>query len=131
MLVYRVEHECLECGPYSSLQYSIYLGEHKKKRLHDMAVAHNDLYHPTPYEENIMYRHYTYDRCGFYDIGILIAWFMGWFSTLEECGFHLAIYKVHGNAVRRGEKQVVFNISKATRIQTLQLKYILFLKGLF
>ena len=113
MLVYRVEHKDTHRGPYSG-----------KHIVNSMANCHNNDFErwPTPYYDGISVRYSEPHRYGFDSLDKLRSWFYGYLGVLNDRGFIIVVVRIHGNSVKRGEKQVVYDPTKGKIVNKLELK---------
>jgi hypothetical protein len=117
MLVYRVEHKEIGCGPYCPMLY-------KHVELHNMAVVHNDRTHPTLLEEHI--QHISNWRHGFDSLEKLLTWFDGWFDTLARHNFHIAVYDAQ--EFKRAPIQCIFDPMESLLLDTITFDKVLFVQ---
>lgn len=64
---------------------------------------------------------YDYEVCGFTDLDALFSWFRVGMDKMRAAGFLLHVYDVDEDYMRKGNKQVVFDPSGATLVDTMDL----------
>ena len=105
MKVWRVENN----KHYGSYQCS-YPGNFTSFCGDESISRHNDMEHPTPYEDGI--KESRGKVCCFSSEEQLHDWFTyGELTLLKEHGFHVSVYEVEESIVVRGRKQAMIPLS--------------------
>lgn len=110
MLVYRVEHETLRCGPYNfvPLENKVGWGDPRVQAMSTSVFADVTTHgHPTPDRDGIQID--QENVCGFESIEQLYDWFSDEsIHAMRDAGYVLHVYSVPRRSVRRGGHQVMF-----------------------
>lgn len=106
-IVFRVEHHQTKNGPYNS--NGGISGEEKGHR-------------PMPWNDGIDSRLFHH-RFGFANIRQFQIWFQEKpdIVRMQSRGFMLSVYKVHGKAIKKGQRQLTFSLQRAKLIAQVPL----------
>lgn len=119
MLIFRVEHNEVPCGPYR-IDHYFYGDDPFRKDVialcYDLCMKHSGNDHrPVP-----RYTQFRTDKdvCGFTSLDELLDWFEGFDQRLKENNFSVKVYESYDyNEVK---KQVLFNIENAVLVETIE-----------
>lgn len=117
MLVYRVEHAKHGHGPYRSSEM---VNEGCVKLSKELMDAFSLDTHPVPCLDGI-HDLDSEEYCGFESLYQLHDWFGRYLQDLHIAGYHVAVFDVPENTVRKGNKQVVFRRMKEEPVFTRTL----------
>jgi len=122
MRIYRVEHSRTHCGPYISSNWPASWTYEQRESMFEMEYDHSDDIdnHPTPWNDGIGYFGENM-HCGFASLKSLDTWFEGFHDMLSSLNFVIAIYEVGKEFVEAGDRQVIFDLDSAKRIETISL----------
>lgn len=122
MLIYRVEHTDGN-GPYSSRGADdTYRSFELREWAGSLCWKHNDEAHPGPSADGIGYMDEV-EVCGFVSRQKLTSWFREEMEALARFGFKIKVYDVPASAVRKGQRQCVFNRFEASLVEELSITY--------
>ena len=122
MIVYRLEDANNGEGPFKNRGD---LWEHDD--FSDWRYRHIGSAHPGPMSDSITmpWRESERERLvfGCPSKEMIDFWFEPGYNMFKSAGYVINVYKVHGNAVKKGRSgtQVVFNRDKATLVETIEI----------